>query len=429
LITDPRAGSLGKIYKSSDYGATWTSQNLTTATSTAFACAISATGQVQYVEVSGTSEGLHANNNNGGIYRSTTYGATWAYVYTVSIDSIAFVSCDATGRIVAATTGFEVITSRDYGLTWRKITLNGATAVHVSPNGNFIWVGCVNQPTATQLYYSDDYGLSFSVRNQTPAATYVSTNWTSIATNNDGSIIAGGGQANFNACRQVSNEISFLTAGAGILMTDNNDGYYTISMLRTPAFTYFTDISLTPNTNLTFPTNMDLFRYDYEMDITLWDVAGIGNGPWFFLRFNNDVGLTAWTANLFFNPDATAGGTSFGVYNNIAHGANSIYWLNAGNVSGNRLTVKATYRISAISAQSFVVYLMSSQPVNMAQANSVNARYMVYATKIYYTYSTNDVSRWCPSTFAIRCNNANDFITGRCLMRQVIKSSSNLTHL
>ena len=428
LISDPRSGSLGKIYKSSDYGATWTSQNITFAQSTAFGVAMSATGQVQYVEVSATSEGLHANNNNGGIYRSTNYGATWAYVYTVSIDSIAFVSCDATGRIVAATTGFEVITSRDYGLTWRKITLNGATAVSVSPNGNIIWVGCTNQPTATQLYYSDDYGMSFVVGNQSPAGSYVSTNWTSIATNNDGTIVMGGGQANFNGFRLSPSQITDLSQGTGITITGNQQGFYTIGLTKSLAYTYFTDISLAPNTNLTFPTNMDLFRYDYEMDITLWDVAGIGSGPWFFLRFNNDVGLTAWTANLFFNPEGTIGGTTFGLYNNVAHGANSIYWLNAGNVSANRLTVKATYRISAISAQSFVVYLMSSQPVNMAQANSVNARYMVYATKIYYTYSTNDVSRWCPSSFAIRCNNSNDFITGRCLMKQVIKSSNNLSH-
>ena len=425
LITDPRTGSLGKIYKSSDYGATWTSQNLTTATSTAFACAISATGQVQYVEVSGTSDGAHANNNNGGIYRSTNYGATWAYVYTISVDNIAYVSCDATGRIVAATTGFEVITTRDYGLTWRKITLNGAVAVSVSPNGNFIWVGCINQPTETQLYYSDDYGLSFSVRNQTPAATYVSTNWTSIATNNDGSIIAGGGQANFNACRQVSNDISFLTAGTGILLTGGGEGYYTISSTTIPAFTYFTEISLTPNTNLSFPTNMDLFRYDYEMDITLWDVL---NSKWFYLRFNDDVGNTAWASTLFFNPSANGGATTVAYYNRVSHNVSQIYWLYGGQLStGQRMTLKATYRISALAAQQFVVYLTSSQPVPMPQGDSINETTQVYATKIYYRYNTNDVTRWCPSSFSIRCD-ANDFITGRCLMRQVTKSSSYLTH-
>jgi hypothetical protein len=425
LISDPRSGSLGKIYKSSDYGSTWTSQNLTFAQSTAFGVAMSATGQVQYVEVSGTSEGLHANNNNGGIYRSTNYGATWAYVYTVSIDSIAFVSCDATGRIVAATTGFEVITSRDYGLTWRKITLNGATAVSVSPNGNIIWVGCTNQPTASQLYWSDDYGMSFVVGNQSPANNYVSTNWISIATNNDGTIVMGGGQANFNGCRQSPNQITDLSQGTGITITGNPQGFYTIGLTKSLAYTYFTEISLTPNTNLSFPTNMDLFRYDYEMDFTFLTVLP---SKWLFLRFNQDVGAIAWAQTLFFNPNSTSGTTALAVYNSNQIGYTFCYWLNGGILSsGGTMTLKATYRISAISSQEFVVYLMSSQPANMAQINSTNAYHMVYATKIYYRYSSNDATRWSPSHFAISCG-AGDFGSGRCLMRQVIKSSSHLSH-
>jgi hypothetical protein len=71
---------------------------------------------------------------------------------------------------------------------------------------------------------------------------------------------------------------------------------------------------------------------------------------------------------------------------------------------------------------------MSSQPANMAQINSTNAYHMVYATKIYYRYSSNNATRWAPSHFAISCA-AGDFGSGRCLMRQVIKSSSYLTHL
>jgi len=213
-----------------------------------------------------------------------------------------------------------------------------------------------------------------------------------------------------------------ITAGTGVGVS-NTSGNYTISS-ATPGSTFFTEISLTPNTNLSFPTTMDLQKYDYEMDFTLFDV--LGNQPWFYLRFNQDVGMTAWTGTLFFNPNATSGGSTIvGVYNNVAHGATTIYWLNAGPVSSGRMTLKATYRISAISAQQFVVYLMSSQPVNTAQGDSLNAVSMVYATNICYRYSTNNATRWCPSHFAISCT-AGDFGSGRCLMRQVIKSSSNL---
>ncbi len=420
LISDPRTGSLGKIYKSGDYGATWTSQNLTTLRSTAFALAMSATGQVQYVEVSGTSEGLHTNNNNGGVYRSTNYGATWAYV--LSTDAVAYISSDATGRIVALTTGFEVMTSRDYGMTWITITMAGATAVSVSPNGNIIWVGCVNQTSTTQLYYSDDYGLSFIVRNQAPTGSYVSTSYTSIAVNNDGTIVAGGGAGYFNVFRQNVLQISSLSAGTGISITTGGDGYYTISTIATPALTYFTEISLTPNTNLSFPTTMDLFKYDYEMDFTFNNVL---SNKWFFLRFNQDAGFIAFTETLFYNPNGTSGTTSVAVYNSNQIGGSFSYWLNAGSVSSGTMTMKATYRISAISAEQFVVYLMSSQPAVLPSANSVSEIWLVYATKIFYRYSTNNVSRWCPSHMTIHCG-ASDFSNGRCLMRQVIKSSSHL---
>jgi hypothetical protein len=420
LISDPRTGSLGKIYKSSDYGNTWVSQNLTSLRSTAFALAISATGQVQYVEVSGTSEGLHANNNNGGVYRSTNYGANWAYV--LSTDAVAYINCDATGRIVALTTGFEVMTSRDYGMTWKTITMAGAVAVSVSPNGNIIWVGCINQTSTTQLYYSDDYGLSFTVRNQVPGSSYVSTSYTSIATNNDGTIVAGGGAGYFNVCRQFLNEVVDLTQGTGISISSVSQGTYTIALLRSPASTFFTEITVTPNTNLAFPTTMDLFKYDYEMDFTFNDVL---NSKWFFLRFNQDVGLVAWTETLLYNPNGTSGTPAVAVYNSNQIGGQYSYWLNAGSVSSGTMTVKSTYRISAISAEQFVVYLMSSQPAVLPSANSVSDIYLVYATKIFYRYSTNNVSRWSPSHMTIHCGGS-DFSNGRCLMRQVTKSSSYL---
>jgi hypothetical protein len=288
LISDPRSMSLGKIYKSSDYGATWTSQNITTLRSTAFALAMSATGQVQYVEVSGTSEGLHANNNNGGVYRSTNYGANWTYV--LSTDAVAYISCDATGRIVALTTGFEVMTSRDYGTTWITIAMAGAVAVSVSPNGNIIWVGCINQGSTSQLYFSDDYGLSFSVRNQAPNGAYVSTSYTSIAVNNDGTIVAGGGAGYFNVYRQPVLPVSSISAGAGMSITTGGEGFYTIaSTITNDHQLWFSGSVYTPYVanvtnnfflDWTSAGKIDLTLYDikYEIDIH-WD-ANMESSQW-----------------------------------------------------------------------------------------------------------------------------------------------------
>jgi hypothetical protein len=335
LISDPRTGSLGKIYKSSDYGNTWVSQNLTALRSTAFALAISATGQVQYVEVSGTSEGLHANNNNGGVYRSTNYGANWAYV--LSTDAVAYISCDATGRIVALTTGFEVMTSRDYGITWRTITMAGATAVSVSPNGNIIWVGCINQTSTTQLYYSDDYGLSFTVRNQVPGSAYVSTSYTSIATNNDGTIVAGGGAGYFNFCRQFPNDVTSLTQGTGISVSTDSQGTYTIASTITNDYqlwasgsvytSYEVNVSHNFNIDWTSTGKIDLALYDikYEMEIhwdantsttTAWpyayiemglnrvmsiDYLNVGNTMQSATNWTNLINSGAWGANTEYN--------------------------------------------------------------------------------------------------------------------------------
>lgn len=271
LISDPRLNSLGKIYKSSDYGATWTSQNLTTLRSTAFAVAMSATGQVQYVEVSGTSEGLHSNNNNGGVYRSTNYGATWAYV--LSIEPVGYISCDATGRIVALTTNFEVMTSRDYGITWKTITMAGATAVSVSPNGNIIWVGCINQTSTTQLYFSDDYGLSFSVRNQAPAGSYISTSYISIATNNDGTIVAGGGSGYFNVCRQNALLVADIVAGAGMSITTAGEGFYTIATTVTNDYQIFANGSVyVPYDGTTSNFIIDWLSSFGKIDLALYDI-------------------------------------------------------------------------------------------------------------------------------------------------------------
>jgi hypothetical protein len=276
LMSDRRLNSLGKIYKSSDYGGSWVSQNLTVARSTAFAVAVSASGRVQYVELSGTSEGLHADNGNGGLYRSLDYGATWFRVNTDN--QIGYLSCDATGRVVALTNGFEVITSRNYGATWTASSNIGAVAVHVSPNGNLIWVGCVNQTTTTQLYYSDDYGQSFTVANTEPAGNYVYTDYTQIATNNDGTIVFGGAVANLNSCRQAPCEVATISAGSGMSVSISNEGFATISSLITDDFKLWSsgNMYVLSSAYLIFPwstqpkIDLSLYNIKYEMDIH-WD--------------------------------------------------------------------------------------------------------------------------------------------------------------
>ena len=168
---------------------------------------------------------------------------------------------------------------------------------------------------------------------------------------------------------------------------------------------------------------MDLFKYDYELDFTMENV--VGTGAWFFLRFNLDVGLTGWAATLFFNPSASSGATSVGSSYNNASTGNQIYWLNGGTCNGN-MTLKATYRMTAINATQFAINLIQSQPANIVSATNFNANYLVYATQIFYNYSSNNPTRWCPTHFNIVTATANSFNSGRCLIRRVTKTSSYL---
>jgi hypothetical protein len=167
---------------------------------------------------------------------------------------------------------------------------------------------------------------------------------------------------------------------------------------------------------------MDLFRYDYELEFTMENL--LGNQPWLFLRFNQDVGLVGWAGTLFFYPGSGGGGTSAAFYTNASVGS-QIYFLNPGIIPTTAQAM-VTYRISAISATKFVVYLVQKQPAMCPSTDNANALFPVFATQIFYNYSSNNLSRWCPTHFKLESITANAFSGGRCVIKQVIKSYSYL---
>ena len=211
-----------------------------------------------------------------------------------------------------------------------------------------------------------------------------------------------------------------LAQGTGISISTDSRGTNTIALLRYPTITYFDEILLSLNTNIALPTSMELIRYDYELEFTLENV--LGNQPWLYLRFNQDVGLVGWAGTLFFYPGSGGGGATVGFYSNASSG-NQIYFLNPGVIPTTALT-KATYRISAISNTRFVVYLVQKQPAMCPATDNANALFPVYATQIIYSYSSNDLSRWSPTHFKIESITANAFSGGRCLIKRVTKTSS-----
>ena len=142
----------GYVYTSSDYGITWTR-----VTSIPFATlgpiSVSASGQYQTV----TGIGIP-------LYRSSNYGQTWSS--TGVSDSYAGVAVSASGQYQTASSftfdggSGSIYVSADYGATW---TVYGSTgiiyrAVAISASGKYQAVYVTN----SGVYYSTNYGLSWT---------------------------------------------------------------------------------------------------------------------------------------------------------------------------------------------------------------------------------------------------------------------------
>lgn len=188
-----------------------------------------------------------------------------------------------------------------------------------------------------------------------------------------------------------------------------------------PACRYFAYITgLGYNNYVNLPSDMDLFKYDYELDFKIDDLP---TTQWCYLDFNGGIG--AWNSTLFFNYLGSGAGaptTSAGYYNSLS---NPAYWFNGGQVlSGTRnLMFRGKYRISAYSPTQFVVYYMGTQPVSMIQGTTTyGTYYLVYATQICYNYSSNDATRYAPYNLRVNC--AVPYGAGSIMMTQCLKTSN-----
>ena len=226
LITDYRANTNGKVYLSANSGVTWTTTNLSPNHITrCVGCAVNATGEIMYVCVDGISSG------QGGIYRSQDYGATWTRVLTAPASPHLRVSCDATGRFIAVGRGTNAQVSRNYGASWRIVLGAGNLSVSVSPDGQYCWFGQQNGG----LYYSPDFMTQFLISNDVRPAgnTYLNQAYDVIVTSNKGAIVLAASIAGYiNVYRQPAQEVRLLNESTTIRVVPaaNTAGAYSLEL-------------------------------------------------------------------------------------------------------------------------------------------------------------------------------------------------------
>lgn len=168
-MTVGEAGGLLPLYRSEDYGKTFTAT--TSALGVWTGLSMSADGKIQSACMFG-----------GLIYNSYDYGVTWAAAAAPG----AVWYCNAMssdGRVIAAgISGGFVYVSKDFGLTWTPG--NTSMACHdiaISSDGKFQFVATGGG--ATRSYISDDYGATWY------STTLPVADWRGAAMSHDGKIV------------------------------------------------------------------------------------------------------------------------------------------------------------------------------------------------------------------------------------------------
>jgi hypothetical protein len=302
-------GTGGRYLSSSDSGATWTLKTIDTAIVSGFTqgVAISRSGAVQYITWA------NQDGNVSRIYRSLDYGVTWTQQAQHSgSDILTYIESDATGRFVYVTRYVNVSTpvapaarSADYGYSFSNLGLNGIEEFWVSATGQFVCA--VSNPQtgsgASYLYHSEDYGRVFSgVAN--PASS-VSNLYRTIGGNADGSILVLGspgndsgfsGDGKIRITRQAQQNISelALTTGGGTL--EKVGGLYTLTVEKDYSLHYAGILTADNNNdgaynlswaNIVSPIDLETNNIRYEIFISFnFAQSQIAGGIGFELGLN-----------------------------------------------------------------------------------------------------------------------------------------------
>jgi hypothetical protein len=326
LANISNVGINGRILFSSDGGATWVVKNISANLPAGFTngVAMSRSGAVQFLTwISNT------GTTNSGVFRSIDYGATWTQTYGhIAEANWTHIECDATGRFVWATRYANINTqdsqayrSENYGYYWVPAGMNSIEDIWVSGTGQFIaGVSVPNtavidgQQNSRFVVYSVDYGRTIQIYSLGNTTTFRTINGSA-----DGSVLVVGsvdsaegnpsysGDGKIRIAREGQQNIQDLqVTGAGTLSKAN--GIYSLNITSAVAAEqlWYSGINnITTNSNTFYLDDfraiagkIDLNQYDlrYEIDIN-WDYSQSGY-PYTFIS----LGLNSVQASVVQNP-------------------------------------------------------------------------------------------------------------------------------
>lgn len=277
--------NLCRIFKSNDFGASWTTVNLSASLGQTQGCAVSSDGKYQFVCVDGTSNGVRADTGSGGVYRSSDFGDTWTRISLPLGGQIKRVACDATGRYVMLADIASARVSRDYGTTFLDTGITLTRSCYVSNNGQFMIFGLSDGG----IRLSRNYGLIFNNANQDPPAGFPAVSWdTAFVSGNASTMILG----NILSKRIATYREPALTVrevfsqNANLTVTNVGNGAFELGLIQGNPWTNDIRVSngysvVQMNPTLANPLDINNFVYEVQIECHL-----TGHAPYFSISFN-----------------------------------------------------------------------------------------------------------------------------------------------
>lgn len=171
----------GRAYRSSDYGVTWTAiSNLSGPTGYPVSAlqtlyfrgtAISQTGQIQYICTKDIYYG--SGYYFALVFKSSDYGATWTTIKTINASTVSVtlssVATSSNGQYVYVASGDtlsygSILVSNNAGSIWTETAggVGNILDVSTTPDGEFVFAARFRNDNYTYLLSSTNYGVSFS---------------------------------------------------------------------------------------------------------------------------------------------------------------------------------------------------------------------------------------------------------------------------